>query len=83
MPEALARANRDLLNDTRSRNAFLQAYKSGKETASLYLASRADELNYEMDEKELEHRMMRYGLNLVARLLVQTSIVILLRFIST
>ena len=30
---------------------------------SLYLASRADELNYEMDEKELEHRMMRYGLN--------------------
>lgn len=63
VPEALARANRDLLNDTRSRNAFLQAYKSGKETASLYLASRADELNYEMDEKELEHRMMRYGLN--------------------
>ena len=63
VPEAIARANRDLLTDKFSKDTFLSAYADDKEVAKNYLAYRAEELGVEVDERELEHRMMRYGLN--------------------
>lgn len=63
VPEAVARANKDLLNDTHSKQTFLSSYAEDRETAKNYLAYRAEELGIEIDERELDHRMMRYGLN--------------------
>ena len=63
VPEALVRANRDLLNTKHSRETFLSAYQDDPEVAKSYLDYRAEELGVEIDERELNHRMMRYGLN--------------------
>jgi len=63
VPEAIARANRDLLNTSHSREVFLSTYADDKEIAKSYLDYRAQELGISIDERELEHRMMRYGLN--------------------
>ena len=63
VPEAIARANRDLLNTKRSRQTFLTAYQDDPETAKNYLDYRAEELGVEISLRELNHRMMRYGLN--------------------
>lgn len=65
VPEAVSRANADILHDKADRHAFLDIYtRLGREKAKRYLA-----LNYEATygekckERELQHRMDRYGLN--------------------
>lgn len=65
VPEAVSRANADILHDKADRHAFLDIYtRLGREKAKRYLA-----LNYEAtygekcEERELQHRMDRYGLN--------------------
>lgn len=65
VPEAVGRANADILHDKADRHAFLDVYtRLGREKAKRYLA-----LNYEAtygekcEERELQHRMDRYGLN--------------------
>jgi ribonucleotide reductase, class II len=56
-PEAIARANADLLPDRAAQLAFIQAYETGAGMAHLQGLSP----NMAMDE--LEHRLGRYGLN--------------------
>ncbi len=59
-PEAIARSNADLLQTAEQRKSFIDIYCSqGKEEAGNWLNT-----NYgPIEEKELEHRLGRYGLN--------------------
>ena len=60
VPEAVARANADLLNTSALKSAFLRDYtEGGREAGYSFLKTLAPEL----DERELQHRMDRYGLN--------------------
>lgn len=65
VPEAVARANADLLGPVKNgKKAFLQAYTElGRDAAKKFLLRCAEEVEYRMDERELSHRMDRYGLN--------------------
>ena len=59
-PEALARANADLLNTAELRQSFIHVYcDQGREQAGEWLMR----LKPEMEAPELEHRLGRYGLN--------------------
>ncbi len=59
-PEAIARSNADILTTVELRNEFIEVYcEQGKEEASKWIQS-----NYgPFDDKELFHRLSRYGLN--------------------
>ncbi len=59
-PEAIARSNADILNTVELRNEFIDIYcDQGKEEATRWIQS-----NYgPFDNKELNHRLSRYGLN--------------------
>jgi ribonucleotide reductase, class II len=59
-PEAIARSNGDILVDLESKKTFIEKYTSSIDSAKSYLSSKA---GYEMTEEELQHRMLRYGLN--------------------
>ncbi len=72
VPEAIARSNHDLLPDRQTKDLFIDVYiQEGKEAARDFLAKLStrmtgDELVPavpECDPRELDHRMMRYGLN--------------------
>ena len=72
VPEAIARSNHDLLPDRDTKNIFITTYEEeGKEAARDFLAklshrATGDELTpvvADCDPRELDHRMMRYGLN--------------------
>jgi ribonucleotide reductase class II len=72
VPEAIARSNHDLLPDRDTKNLFIATYEQeGKEAARDFLAklsfkATGDELVpvvAEAGPRELDHRMMRYGLN--------------------
>ncbi len=59
-PEAIARSNADILSTVELRNEFIDIYcDQGKEEASKWIQS-----NYgPFDDRELFHRLSRYGLN--------------------
>jgi ribonucleotide reductase class II len=60
VPEAVARANVDLLNTQAKKARFLDIYTSkGRDKAAKYLAK----LDNSLDAREIGHRMDRYGLN--------------------
>ena len=60
VPEAVARANVDLLNTPAKKAKFLDIYTSkGRDKAAKYLAKQDSSLN----AREIGHRMDRYGLN--------------------
>ena len=62
-PEAIARSNVDLLDTDEKRKQFINLYcEEGREVAAAYLTV-LDSTSLPMDEKELRHRMNRYGLN--------------------
>jgi len=72
VPEAIARSNHDLLPDRDTKDLFIETYvNEGKEAARDLLCKLSselidDELVPEIpncDPRELDHRMMRYGLN--------------------
>lgn len=59
-PEAIARSNADLLTHPDVRQEFLEVYTSlGKEEARRWLKN----FRPEMSDREVEHRLQRYGLN--------------------
>ena len=64
-PEAIARANADLLQGDGDKEAFIEMYEQG--FARDFLCSLIDVDRPDMDKeeknRELDHRMMRYGLN--------------------
>jgi ribonucleotide reductase class II len=60
VPEAVTRANRDILNTAKRRNEFLNTYvNTGRDAAKELLL----EYRNDLTERELNHRMDRYGLN--------------------
>ena len=59
-PEAIARSNVDLLTTQQDRETFIGVYcNQGPEVAGAILKSKYPEIS----ERELEHRLTRYGLN--------------------
>lgn len=58
-PEAIARANADLLTTTADKHQFLKLYEQGIDVAKHWLA----EMFPSLTERELVHRLQRYGLN--------------------
>ncbi len=60
-PEAIARANRDILPDRQLQSDFISAYCDHKQSGAEML-KRLDPDCVE-DDKKLEHRMGRYGIN--------------------
>lgn len=64
VPEALARANADLVTPGLVKKKFIRDYATkGRDAAKLYLLQLADSAGYYMNPRELEHRLDRYGLN--------------------
>jgi len=58
-PEAIARANADILTTPELKTEFIQAYSQGKEQARAWLRDRFNEFPPE----EIAHRLSRYALN--------------------
>jgi len=58
-PESIARSNRDLLDDAIKKVTFIELYEDNQHMALQYLWKQ----DPKMDQKELYHRMGRYGLN--------------------
>lgn len=58
-PEAIARANADILTTPKLKTEFIQAYAQGKEQARAWLCDRFSEFSPE----EIAHRLSRYALN--------------------
>lgn len=64
VPEAIARANADLLFSFARKKQFLNLYtRQGRMEAKEYLRHLAKHDKVEIDEREFDHRMSRYGLN--------------------
>ena len=65
VPEAVCRANADILDTPKLRKQFLAEYtRHGRDAAKRFLFNRAAMLDgCELDQRELDHRMDRYGLN--------------------
>ena len=59
VPEAVARANADILDTSEKKQAFIDCYVQSIRKGAKYLL----ELVPNMDSKELEHRIGRFGLN--------------------
>jgi len=60
VPEAVARANRDILNTASRKQEFLKTYiEQGRDAAKALLRV----FRKGLDERELQHRIDRYGLN--------------------
>lgn len=63
VPQALLRANIDILDDAVSQKAFLREYAKGKEFGEAALILLAKEKGIDLTKAESEHRINRYGLN--------------------
>ena len=64
VPEAVARANADLLDTPVKKRCFLDVYeREGRDLAKEYLKHLAELAGEPSDDRILEHRMDRYGLN--------------------
>jgi len=64
VPEAVARANVDILNTAGLKKQFIDAYvTNGRDKAKSFLESLSLSADKPLSEKELNHRMDRYGLN--------------------
>jgi ribonucleotide reductase class II len=62
-PEAIARANDDLLGFVTDKEDFINAYEISPEHSRKYLSFMGKNSPIKIDEKELDHRMGRYSLN--------------------
>lgn len=66
-PEAVARANADLLDTEDKKQHFIELYCQDKEKSAGYLSElwelKRFSTEFPMDQEELQHRMSRYGLN--------------------
>ena len=74
-PEAIARANADLLDTPRKKTEFLDAYcELGTIAATEFLKYLAEEAGLPCDDKIMHHRMHRYGLNPCAEILLKDNL---------
>ena len=64
VPEAVARANADVLSTKKTKEEFIRIYtEEGRFAAQTYLDAVAVADEQDLDDRELDHRMDRYGLN--------------------
>jgi ribonucleotide reductase class II len=64
VPEMIARANADLIDTKTKKHIFLDTYlNEGKEAAKDCLRSLAESCGEPSDDRVIEHRISRYGLN--------------------
>lgn len=64
VPEMIARSNADLLDSAEKKAEFLDIYvKWGRDNAADYLTALAEEAGEPTDERIVQHRMERFGLN--------------------
>ena len=64
VPEMIARSNADLLDSAEKKAEFLDVYvKWGRDKAADYLTALAEEAGEPTDERIIQHRMERFGLN--------------------
>lgn len=64
VPEMIARSNADLLDTAEKKAEFLDVYVSwGRDKAADYLTALAEEAGEPTDERIIQHRMERFGLN--------------------
>jgi len=63
VPQALIRANIDILDSPDVQQRFLKEYAKGKEFAEHFLVHYAYEKGITINKREAEHRINRYGLN--------------------
>ncbi len=62
-PEAIARSNADLLDTPKKKKEFIGLYCENKQSALQKLIDLGRSAGTLLDDRELEHRMNRYGLN--------------------
>jgi ribonucleotide reductase class II len=75
VPEAIARANADLLDTPGKKQKFLGIYcKSGKTKAAEYIIDLAKAEGEPTDEDIIYHRMHRYGLNPCAEIILKDNL---------
>jgi ribonucleotide reductase class II len=63
VPESIARANADLLNTEQLKKRFLDLYVRSQDDARQMLIELAGKVGEPTDERIIQHRMDRYGLN--------------------
>lgn len=63
VPESIARANADLLNTEQLKQRFLDLYVRSQDDARQMLAELAEKAGEPTDDRIIQHRMDRYGLN--------------------
>jgi len=63
VPQALLRANIDILDDELSRKGFLREYAKGKDYGEVALILIAKQKGIDITKAEATHRINRYGLN--------------------
>lgn len=63
VPEAIARANADLLNTEKLKRRFLDLYVRSQDDARQMLIELAEKAGEPTDQRIIQHRMDRYGLN--------------------
>lgn len=74
VPESIARANADLLNTEKLKQKFLKTYVLDKGEARQMLADLARESDEPTDDRIIEHRMDRYGLNPCGEILMRDNL---------
>lgn len=63
VPESIARANADLLSTPELKQRFLELYCADQDQARQFLIERAEEVGEPTDDRIIQHRLDRYGLN--------------------
>jgi ribonucleotide reductase class II len=75
VPESVARANVDLLDNKQKKDFFLSTYVNGsRDAAKKYLKVLAKETGKAIDNKTLDHRMDRYGLNPCGEIIMRDNL---------
>lgn len=63
VPEAVARANADAFDNVSEKAHFMHLFELNKDLAEAYLLDLLEAKGIDCDEKEIAHRLSRYGLN--------------------
>ena len=74
VPESIARANADLLKTEQLKQQFLKLYVSSQNDARQMLVELAEKAGEPTDERIIQHRMDRYGLNPCGEILMRDNL---------
>jgi ribonucleotide reductase class II len=74
VPESIARANADLLNTEELKQRFLGLYVRNQDDARQMLVELAEKAGEPADERIIQHRMDRYGLNPCGEIIMRDNL---------